>query len=48
MTPAKTPLAGLPPGTKWTTALSVSALTGHISDSKKQKMDGQQLANSSV
>ena len=30
------------------TALAVSALTGHIIDSKKQKIDAQQLANSSV
>ena len=45
---AESPLVHWRSGTKQTTALAVSALTGHINDSKTQKIDGQQLANSSM
>ena len=45
---AESPLVRWTSGSFVSTALAVSALTGHIIDSKKQKIAGQQLANSSV
>ena len=45
---AESPLVRWNSGSFVSTALAVSALTGYINDSKKQKVDAQQLANTSV